>query len=101
MKQFTQKNSSTILLIVTIWACSIAWVLSLPEPQPAQTELEIQLIEVTDAGYYFLEPTAEFEPRILVPMADVEKWELKDIQVGASVIGLFDAQGWTLEGVKR
>jgi hypothetical protein len=64
-------------------------------------ELEIQLIEVTDAGYYFYEPTAEFEPRIFVSLADVEKWELKDIQIGASVIGLFDSEGWTLEGVKR
>jgi hypothetical protein len=100
MKQFTQKNSNMILLIATIWACLLVWVFSQPAPS-AQQELEIQLIEVTDKGYYFYEPTAEFEPRILVPMADVEKWELKDIQIGASVIGLFDSEGWTLEGIKR
>jgi len=100
MKQFTQKNSNMILLIATIWACSFVWIFSQPAPS-AQMELEIQLIEVTDAGYYFLEPTAEFEPRIFVSLADVEKWELKDIQIGASVIGLFDSEGWTLEGVKR
>lgn len=101
MKQFTQKNSDTILLIVTIWVCAIAWVFSLPEPQPAQQELEIQLIEVSPDGFYFLEPTAEFEPRIFVSNADVVKWELDQMKVGASVVGLFDSTGWTLEGVKR
>lgn len=98
MKQFIQMNSYTLLLVITIWIATLVVVLSQPEPQ---TELTIQLIEVTEEGYYFLEPTAEFEPRIFVSLEDVAKWELKDLNVGASVIGLFDAQGWTLEGVKR
>lgn len=98
MKQFIQKNSNMILLIATIWVCSLVWVFNLPDPQ---MELEMQLVEVTDEAFYFYEPTAEFEPRIYVSLEDVAKWELKDLNVGASVVGVFDSEGWELQGVKR
>jgi len=87
-----------ILLIVLIYAGTLYTIASLPEPQK---ELMMQLVEVTDKGYYFHEPTAEFEDIILVELKDAKAWNLTELNVGASVIGLFDSTGWTLEGVKQ
>lgn len=88
------KYAHTILLGVAVMVGSfLALSQFIDQPQ----ELDMQLVYITQSGYYFHEPTAEFEDIILVPHEDMRH----PMKVGTWVTGVFDSEGWELQYIKE
>lgn len=88
------KYAHTILLGVAVM---VGGFITLGQFIDQNKELDMQLVEVTEEGYYFHEPTAEFEDIIYVGPEDMPY----DMELGTWVTGVFDAQGWELDHIKE
>lgn len=64
-------------------------------------KIEIELIEKSDEGQYWYDHSAEFEPRIFVENNFAEHWGVDDYDIGETVIGVFDGEGWELLGFDK
>lgn len=74
---------------------------SVTNAESVQNEIPLFKMYDTEEGTYLLDPAAETENVIFVDKEEAIEWEVYEIHHGTKVTGLFDEEGWELEGIKK